>query len=68
MSKLDSPELRAKKEMIARKFGVIQTAGDNKVCPACSEAAKSGKPIMFPLHPNCRCSSKAGVKAQVLSA
>jgi len=65
MSKLDSPELKAKKESMAQKFGIIKTMGDKKVCQACAEAARTGKPIMYPVYPNCRCHSKSGISATV---
>ncbi len=52
-----------KKQAIADKMGIIKTAGDQKVCKQCAEAAASGKFVHYPLHPNCRCQNKVGVFA-----
>lgn len=60
--------LEEKKNMIASRMGFIQTKGDKKVCKACAAAQADGKPHVFPLHPNCRCGSKASTPVKVLEA
>ena len=44
-----------------REFGVVETAGDDRVCDICiSEASMRPRPMdmlsmLFPIHPRCRC-------------
>ena len=55
---LKAKTLKGKKEEMAKKMVSITAIHDTKTCPQCKAAAASGKPVEFPLHPNCRCHEK----------